>query len=159
MQALQELGPEDWARIESVTIAGGGSLEPIIRSSANDLTQAGRPVTVRGYLSRDEAMLAMLEADYLLIPSRIESVPVVFSDAMKLGLPVVSMPVGDLPQLVTSDTGVLASDLSAPAFATAIRKVLDTNPTQFRLEAMRDRFDIGRAAQAIITTLDPNNHD
>lgn len=159
MQALLELGPEDWARIERITIAGGGALEPIVRSSATALAHAHRPVTVRGYLSRDEATSAMLDADYLLIPSRIESIPVVFSDAMKLGLPVVSMPVGDLPQLVTNDTGILASDLSAPAFANAIRKALDSSPSRFRLQGMRDRFDLGKAAQALINTLDPKNHD
>lgn len=153
MQALSELGDEDWAQIESVTIAGGGALEPLVRSSAASLLHAGRPVEVRGYLSRDEASTAMLHADYLLIPSRIESIPVVFSDAMKLGLPVVSMPVGDLSALVTSEIGVLANDVSAEAFASAMRTMLGTDPARFHLQAMCERFDLGKTAQAITAAI------
>lgn len=153
MQALSELGDEDWAQIESVMIAGGGALEPLVRSSAASLLHAGRPVEVRGYLSRDEASKAMLHADYLLIPSRIESIPVVFSDAMKLGLPVVSMPVGDLSALVTSEIGVLANDVSAEAFASAMRTMLGTDPARFHLQAMRERFDLGKTAQAITAAI------
>ena len=153
MQALSELGEEDWAKIERVTIAGGGALEPLVRSSAANLMREGRPVEVRGYLSRDEASTAMLHADYLLIPSRIESIPVVFSDAMKLGLPVVSMPVGDLSALVTSEIGVLASDVSAEAFASAMRTILGADPTRFNLQTMRERFDLGKTAQAITAAI------
>lgn len=153
MQTLSELGEEDWAKIERVTIAGGGALEPLVRSSAASLMREGRPVEVRGYLSRDEASTAMLHADYLLIPSRIESIPVVFSDAMKLGLPVVSMPVGDLSALVTSEIGVLASDVSAEAFASAMRTILGADPTRFNLQTMRERFDLGKTAQAITAAI------
>lgn len=153
MQALSQLGAEDWAQIESITIAGGGALEPLVRSSAANLLRAGRPVEVRGYLSRDEASSAMLHSDYLLIPSRIESIPVVFSDAMKLGLPVVSMPVGDLSALVTSEIGVLASNVSAEAFASAIRSMLAADPARFRLQAMRERFDLGKTAQEITAAM------
>ncbi len=153
MQALSELGTQDWAQIESITIAGGGALEPVVRSAAAKLLRAGRPVDVRGYLSRDEASAAMLRADYLLIPSRIESIPVVFSDAMKLGLPVVSTPVGDLTALITSEIGVLATDVSPAAFAIAMRKMLGTDPTRFDLKAMRERFDLSKTAQAIATAV------
>lgn len=153
MQALSELGTEDWTQIESVTIAGGGALESLVRSSAGNLLLAGRPVEVRGYLSRDEASLAMQHADYLLIPSRIESIPVVFSDAMKIGLPVVSMPVGDLRELVTSEVGVLANEVSAQAFANAMRTMLASDPALFKLQAMRERFDLDKTAQAITTAI------
>ncbi|MPT43185.1 MAG: glycosyltransferase [Klebsiella sp.] len=70
-------------------------------------------------MSKPEAEAAIVHADCLLIPSRIESIPVVFSDAMKLGRPVVSMPVGDLPQLVGSGVGILARQVSSQAFASA----------------------------------------
>lgn len=156
MQALSELRVEDWAQIERITVAGGGALEPLVLSSAANLMRAGRPVEVRGYLSRDEASSAMLNADYLLIPSRIESIPVVFSDAMKLGLPVVSMPVGDLPTLVTSEIGVLASNVSAEAFANAMRTILAADPARFELQTMRDRFDLGKTAQSITAAVLPN---
>ena len=35
--------------------------------------------------------------DYLLIPSRIESIPVILSDAIQLGTPVIATEVGDMP--------------------------------------------------------------
>ena len=56
-------------------------------------------------------------ADFLVIPSRIESIPVVFSDAIQSGTPVISTPVGDLPQLIKNNhCGVVADEISPHAF-------------------------------------------
>jgi len=67
----------------------------------------------------------LLRADYLVIPSRIESIPVVFSDAMQVGTPVIATPVGDLRALIEEHRcGVLADDVSVKALARALETVL-----------------------------------
>ena len=74
-------------------------------------------------------------ADYILIPSRIESIPVVFSDAMQCGVPVITTPVGDLPRIVKKyDVGILAADVSSDAIHNAICKSLDTSPSDFYMK-------------------------
>ncbi len=153
LDALDRLGDDDWERIERIDIQGGGPLDKMVRSRALGLQRAGRPVHAGQYLAKVEAEAAIASADWVLIPSRIESIPVVFSDAMKLGRPVVSMPVGDLPRLVAgaAPTGVLAGALRADAYADALRVALATSPDQFAedVSAMASKFDLATLAGAL----------
>jgi glycosyltransferase involved in cell wall biosynthesis len=145
LDALALLDDRDWACIAEVHIAGGGPMEALVRARARAFQAAGRPLRLSGFLDRAQATAALAEADYLLLPSRIESIPVVFSDAMKMRLPVVSMPVGDLPGLVADHgTGHVASDVTADAFAQAMRRALDSAPCHcsLALAAMDARFDL-----------------
>lgn len=134
LDALRQLADQDWAGIQRVTIAGGGPMEGLVRSGVEHLQSNGRFVELRGYLDRRQAEQAMLDADYLLIPSRIESIPVVFSDAVKLGLPVIATPVGDLPRLLNhkSPCGVLASDRTADEFREALHVAVHSAPKMFQ---------------------------
>ena len=152
LDALELLGNEDWQRIERVEIQGGGPLEPLVRSRVEKLRIQGLPVEVGRYLAKPEAEAAIARADWVLIPSRIESIPVVFSDAMKLGRPVVAMPVGDLPRLLASGCGVAGENVSADGFKGAIRAALRT-PSGAVLEAVRGQalaFSVGSVAGRII---------
>ncbi|MBK7918589.1 MAG: glycosyltransferase [Chloroflexi bacterium] len=94
LESLKLLTDADWARIEAVQFCGGGPLEALVHEEGKRLQENGRPVTIRGYLNREEAAELLLWADYLLLPSRIESIPVIFSDAMQANCPVIAMPVG-----------------------------------------------------------------
>jgi glycosyltransferase involved in cell wall biosynthesis len=64
-----------------------------------ELRALGHPVNVGGYLDTAEATELIAWSDYLMLPSRVESIPVIFSDAAQLGRPLVATPVGDLPRL------------------------------------------------------------
>lgn len=154
IESLHRLSDDDWNRIEQVVIAGGGSLERLVREQADALRARGRPVSVTGYLGSDEAQRAILAADYLLLPSRIESIPVIFSDAMKLDTPVVATPVGDLPTLVIQapECGVLSAAASPGAFVGAIREALGTSPARFAsgMAQMRVRFDLSTCARLLV---------
>jgi glycosyltransferase involved in cell wall biosynthesis len=125
MDALEVLDDADWSSIGEIHIAGGGPLHEYVHSNVDRLRSAGRPVRLSGYLGKNDAALALADADFLLLPSRIESIPVVFSDAMKAGLPVISCPVGDLPALMGRfDCGYLSEEVSPRSFAAAIRNAL-----------------------------------
>lgn len=145
LDALDLLDATAWARIAEVHIAGGGPLEDLVRDRCCALQSAGRPVRLDGFLDSARAADAIAQADWLLIPSRIESIPVVFSDAMKLGCPVIATPVGDLPKLLVNDAvGVLADGTAAVDIARAITRALAREPRSLAwgLEAMADRFDL-----------------
>lgn len=136
LDALALLADEDWTRIECVEIHGGGPLESLVRERTAALRAESRPVEAGGFLIKSDAEAAIARADWLMIPSRIESIPVVFSDAMKLGRPVVSMPVGDLARLLDeAPVGVCAREVSAAAFADALRSALASSPAA-RSEAL-----------------------
>jgi len=153
MQALGLLGDDDWARINELRYFGGGPLDTEIRAAADKLHRADRPVTIGGYLDKHAAAELISWADYLLLPSRVESVPVVFSDAMQLGTPVISTPVGDLPHLIDNyGAGVLARDASAKAYCEAIREGLGGNASRYcgRLRAAARDFDLGRTTERLL---------
>ena len=140
MSALEALSDDDWSRIDSVRVCGGGPLESFVRDGAQQLARAGRPVSIGGYLDRDEAAELIGWADYLVLPSRIESIPVIFSDAAQLGTALIATPVGDLPNLHSRyDFGVIASAASTESLVDAIRSALGDDAT---------RFDAGLAAAA-----------
>ena len=125
LDALALLSEPDWARIERIEIQGGGPLDALVREKVAALKARGRPVEIGRFLAKSEAEAAIGRADWLLIPSRIESIPVVFSDAMKLGRPIVSTRVGDLGRLLdASDIGVASAEVSATAFADALHHAL-----------------------------------
>jgi len=150
LDALAELGDEDWRRIDEIRFCGGGPLEDVVRAGVARLQTQRRPVELRGYLNRGEATDLYRWADYLLLPSRVESIPVIFSDAMQCGLPLISTPVGDLGRLVRMyGVGVLAEEASAPAMRSAIADALARSPADMEagLERARADFDIGAAAK------------
>jgi glycosyltransferase involved in cell wall biosynthesis len=132
LDSLAQLTAQDWDKIAEIQICGGGVLERKVTDIVGKLQQQGFPITLRGYLTKAEAVALFTWADWVLLPSRIESIPVVFSDALKCRCPIVSMPVGDLPRLVTDyQVGVLATAVSAAAFATAIQNMLTYSPQAF----------------------------
>jgi glycosyltransferase involved in cell wall biosynthesis len=152
LDALELLEENDWANITSIEIQGGGPLEPLVHGRVSVLRSAGRPVELGCFLVKSEAVAAIVRADWVLIPSRIESIPVVFSDAMKLGRPVIAMPVGDLPRLMSEDScGVLAADVSAQAFASAMQKALCSSPASFSsgIRTRAELFDISKIVSNI----------
>lgn len=153
LDALGQLADDDWHAIESVCVAGGGPLEARVKSEVAALQARGRPVQLKGFLDKAAARQAILAADFLLIPSRIESIPVVFSDAVKLGCPVIATPVGDLPQLASiSRWGHLCDAATAEAIAAAIRRA--TQPARehapYDLEAVGRIFDLDAIAAQLV---------
>lgn len=133
LDALLLLNDGDWQNIECVEIQGGGPLEPLVRERVAALQVAGRPVILGGFLAKPEAEAAIVRADWILIPSRIESIPVVFSDAVKLGRPVIATPVGDLPRLMKVDPGcgVPAEAASASAIAAALHVAVTSDSASY----------------------------
>lgn len=151
VEALKLLDDNDWRHIEHVRVHGGGPLESEVRSQVRGLREGGRPVEVGGFLGKAEAEAAIAASDWVLIPSRVESIPLVFSDAMKLGRPVIATPVGDLPQLISGGCGELCAAPAPAAIAAGIRRAvhgaswcddaaIKSNARAFSLEVVADRI-------------------
>ncbi len=151
--ALDCLDEGAWAAIADVHVAGGGPLQPMVETRCARLQKAGRPVRLSGFLDRRQASEALGAADRLLLPSRIESIPVVFSDAMAYRLPVVSMPVGDLPTLLSDGTGWLADAVTGDAFARALRASLHCGHHEAAIESLAMRFDVDAQARSFAESI------
>ena len=153
MQSLELLANEEWEQISELRFSGGGPLDAEIRDAALRLQAAGRPVSLGGYLDKDDAAALIAWADFLLLPSRIESIPVIFSDAVQIGTPIVSTPVGDLPRLFDRyRAGILAREASPSGYADAIREALSGNAAGYcaNLQSAANDFDIMRATERLL---------
>lgn len=145
-----------WQNIGAVRIAGGGPLEKTVNAAYSTLKAQNRPVQLLGYLDKSAALNLLQWADYVCIPSRIESIPLIFSDAMKCQCPLIATPVGDLPRLMQQyRVGTLATEVSSFAFAQAIQRALTQAPVTFApgLSQAADAFNLEHIAQHLLTIL------
>ena len=114
-----------------VHMYGLGDLEAELRSKREQL-KLSDCVTVNGPIEAQDLVNCLKRVDYLLIPSRIESIPVIFSDALQMGVPVISTPVGDLPRFIEDyKCGLLADEVSSEAFSKVIVQASSANRSDF----------------------------
>ncbi|MCW8877230.1 MAG: glycosyltransferase [Kangiellaceae bacterium] len=133
LEALAMLSEVDWQRISSVEFAGGGPMEETVVRIVNRLIKEGKPIKRLGFVDKKQAKEMILNTDFLVIPSRIESIPVIFSDAVQCSTAVICTPTGDLPKLLNENMcGELAESISSESLARAIHKGLSLGPLQYQ---------------------------
>lgn len=101
-------------------IFGVGVLEDFVRQKIKDY-ELERFVFFKGYASSDTAALYLSQCDWLIIPSRNESIPVVFSDALQMGIPVIVSDVGDMGYLTRKHR---VGEVARPDNAEDLRSVI-----------------------------------
>jgi glycosyltransferase involved in cell wall biosynthesis len=143
---IQAVGCLPYEIKESVRVHmfGLGPLENELRNKISEM-QLDKYISLRGPI-RAQAFANYLDSvSFLVIPSRVESIPVVFSDALQMGTPVVSMPVGDLQYMIREfNCGTVAEEVSAEALASALEKALAAGKDFFREGTIKasGKFDI-----------------
>lgn len=101
-------------------IFGLGTMKKHIENALKEFIEKGQ-VTVGDMITPEKLVAYLKSVKALVIPSRIESIPVIFSDAMQAGCPVIVTDVGDLKQLVSSfGVGVVVPPENAEALASAL---------------------------------------
>jgi glycosyltransferase involved in cell wall biosynthesis len=156
---LLDAVPEIVRRVQAarVLIVGDGPLRAHL--SARALAPVfGGAVRLVGPTADSAGVLAA--ADVVVVPSVWESGPLVLSEAMALGRPVVATPVGFAPELVDgTTTGLLVPIGDAGALATATAQLLE-DPARARAIGAAARRRVGEwldpdaAVAAILTTYD-----
>lgn len=112
-------------------IAGNGTVEAS-RTGAAVLGIDGR-VNIPGWVSEAAVPGILAAADIFVLPSHNEGLPVAILEAMGASLPVVTTPVGAIPELVTEETGILVPPGSAAALAQALADLVRNRELRLRL--------------------------
>ncbi|MDX8395406.1 MAG: glycosyltransferase [Mariprofundaceae bacterium] len=145
-----------WSHIEQIKICGGGPLSDEVHSTCDALNVQEKPVKVLGYIDTDGVAELLNWADFLVLPSRSESIPVVFSECMQMKTPIIASPVGDLPKLINEyNVGVLMKDVSSEALLLAMQQALKSSPASFdkNIETAAKEFDVKKACFRFVEVL------
>jgi len=100
----------------------------------------------------------MSKSDFIVIPSRIESIPIVLSDAMKSNKPVVLTNVGDMGKLASKYKIGFIQEPNAKSLAEGLRSgiKLDRHERQSFLKGMeelKDHLDLKKSIETFIKSL------
>jgi len=156
LEALAILEDADWDRIEGVKICGGGPLESEVHKTCETLQAKNRPVEFTDYLDKQQVSKMFFWADYLLIPSRSESIPVVFSEAMSNLCPIICTPAGDLPKLIAQyGVGIQAPDMTSSGIKISMQEALSKSPAEFiaGMETARRDFDVVHSTSKFLSAI------
>lgn len=127
LRALSTLGDRGWR----LTCAGSTTRYPDttarLQSMLTDLGMTGR-VRLTGELDAQAIAALYDEADLFVFPTLAETHPLVVSEALARGLPIVSTAVGAIPELVghgAGAAGLLVPPGDIDALANALTRVMD----------------------------------
>lgn len=139
----------DWRAV----IAGNGAVD-----QARALVEAAgleRRVSLPGWVDGDEARRLMAECDIFVLPSRQEGLPIAILEAMAMGRPVISTPVGAIPDAVVPErTGLLVQPGQVDELASALARLIEDGPLRRRCgeggrQAYLEHFTIRHTARRL----------
>ena len=122
LQAVKSLARDDLY----IVFLGDGVSRDVLQTQANSL-ELTKFIRFVGYQSNTLPYFKMI--DCLVIPSLSEGLPNVLLEAMACRKPVVSTPVGAVPQIIKDgQTGFLAHSIDANALSQALVRFLENKP-------------------------------
>ena len=145
----------DNGNIGTLKMLGGGSMDDESRTLAKDLNLLEH-VAIGGYADGPEVANAILASDALVIPSRNESIPLVLSDALGLGKPVIASDVGDMGDLLRETTaGIVVQPDDAKDLADALAEFAAAPAGRFdeAVARLALRFDIHNTAKRFLADI------
>ncbi len=151
LQAIS-LIPEDELAGLYFWIFGDGDLKDTLQAQAATLGLE-QALSFGGYISAEVFAAYLQQVHALIIPSRLESIPVVLSDALQMDCPVVVTDVGDMGRLVREHgAGLVAATPEAPAISAEIRCMSKEPRGAFsgNIRSLYGLFDMDRISAQLI---------
>lgn len=108
-----------------LTLVGTGKDWQMCRDYARELDIPEKMLRWTGELTPKQVFEEMAQADAFVLSSRWENAPVVLSECIAMGLPIVSTRAGGIPEMITDDMGILVPTEDDAALAEAISTMLD----------------------------------
>lgn len=127
---IEAVAQTDGWRLE---IIGSGPERERLEAAA---ARAGNCVAILGEIAHDDVLWHVAQADALALASDYEGLPHVVIEALAVGTPVVSPPVGGVPEVVTDGAdGLIVADASVEKIAAALARLRDDEGLRKRLRA------------------------
>jgi len=143
LEAFAQLASQHQEKSE-LLLAGIGEIEEA-KALAQRL-EIKQHVTFPGWVDPDGRNKLLSDADVFLLPSYNEGLPMAVLEAMSWGLPVVTTPVGGIPELITNqETGLLVDPGNVPQLAEALESLIKNELL---------RLELGKAARKRVAPLD-----
>ena len=105
-------------------------------------------VNVLGWINGEQKEKLMQEADFLVLPSYHEGLPMAILEAMNCGLPIISTTVGGIPEVITSGhNGLLIEPGDVHGLTAALNVLITDEEVRIKMgayntEIISERFDI-----------------
>ena len=105
-------------------IAGDGSELQNVKAYVNN--QNIENIIFKGFVVNEQKASVYLESDILIFPTYHEGMPLVILESMIYGLPIISRPVGGIPDwVIDGENGFLIHSLNSDDFIDPILKLID----------------------------------
>jgi glycosyltransferase involved in cell wall biosynthesis len=131
LEAIRLIDRETLSKIQ-FHFFGTGPLEGDLKRSVSQYGLKDE-VTIEGPVDEYTMTALLIKCHTLIIPSRIESIPVVLSDALQVDCNMIVSNVGDMGSLVRSfHAGVVVDELSPEAFKEAIVRQSEKKEDEFK---------------------------
>ena len=136
--------PVQHRNIATLTLAGDGDAD-VARNMVNDLNLADK-VTILDWINSRERDSLLTDSDVFVLPSHNEGLPMAMIEAMSFGLPVITTPVGGIPELIThEDNGILIEPGNIEELSSAMQSLIENGNT---------RDSLGIKAEQSVASLD-----
>jgi glycosyltransferase involved in cell wall biosynthesis len=132
-------------------VHGSGPLEKLIRARVRGLGLDSL-VEIRGTIGASEVSTVLRRACGLIIPSRIESIPLVLSEAIQMELPIMVTDVGDMGTLVRRHGAGLVCRPDVNAMAETLLRFV-SSPVPGGSPALLELLDIRRSAERFLSEI------
>jgi glycosyltransferase involved in cell wall biosynthesis len=135
-------------------LAGTGPLEPRLKRRMAELHTENAVRMTGQLIPHDEIPCWMNASDLLCLPSLNEGVPNVILEALACGLPIVASSVGGIPEVVSSDAGVLLEQPTNVAeLSHSLQTALARNWDRAAIQRTSMRFSWEHAANVLYSVL------
>ena len=145
--------PEPVRERANLVLAGDGEIEKardLVTSYSSNISNIGDRITIYNWLNSEQRDALLAKADIFALPTYNEGLPLALLEAMGWGLPVITTPVGGIPDIITSNSNGL---LINPGDLQQLYKAMQSLIRDDRL-----RFSLGSNARASVATFDIKNY-
>ncbi len=140
--------PQEIQNYSQLTIAGDGDIKAA-RNLVETLNITAH-INFVGWVNSEERDKLLINADIFILPSYNEGLPMAILEAMGWGLPIITTPVGGIPELVIQNkNGLLVTPGDIQELSQAMQSLIENENL---------RLSLGKDARATVTPFDVHNY-
>ena len=115
-------------------------------------------IFINDYLKADEVFSYMSKSDFIIIPSRIESIPVVLSDCLQSKKPIILTNVGDMGRLASQYNIGYVQETNAKSISDGLRQAIKSDQKQIEgflsgMNELMDYLDLKKSVKTFIKSI------